>query len=72
MMELYGAQETTILAYKVCEADTLTRTDRANSGDSMDGEEPEEHLRKKKLPPFAHPPPVKNKTFAVKSEPVLV
>ena len=30
------------------------------------------HLKKKGLPPFAHSPPVENKTFAVKSEPVLV
>lgn len=30
------------------------------------------HLRKKGLPPFAHSPPVENKTFAVNSEPVLV
>ena len=30
------------------------------------------HLKKKGLPPFAHSPPVENKTIAVKSEPVLV
>jgi len=31
-----------------------------------------EHLRKKNLPPFSHPPPMGNNTIAVKSEPVLV
>jgi hypothetical protein len=31
-----------------------------------------EHLRKKNLPPFAHSPPMGNKTFTVKTEPVLV
>jgi len=31
-----------------------------------------EHLRKNNLPPFAHSPPVENKTLSRKSEPVLV